>query len=183
MAMMLQGYSAADALAEVLGGVDIKKLVEDLAAEIRPEAEIWRSYGVRTVSHKDSIVAQPMFEQLLNEARGRWHAPDNHKNRVRQMALAAVELGITPLFTGMSDDAKPLSSRVDAFRALARVAGVETDPALAGGAGGGQVVAIRIDLGGGRGVIEVGARNGAGGVGGVGGVGAGAIDASSDAQG
>lgn len=141
----------------VLDTIRLGALVDALASGLRPPAEVWRAHGVTTKDEAARIMALPMVRQMLDEARLTWLSREALPLRVKVKAGALVEDALVFMHAGAISPLQPLSQRVAAFSALAKMAGVEQPPESRVGAGGGGgfggggvAVSIMMDLGGGN---------------------------------
>jgi hypothetical protein len=140
----------------------LASLVGELAAGLRNPADVWRDNGVTTRADAEMISALPVFRQMLVEARQAWGSRESLSLRVKAKAGALVEDSLPFLHASVISPVQPLSQRVAAFTALAKMAGVEQPPetragGLGGGAAGGVAISISMDLGGGNVVgVQVG---------------------------
>jgi hypothetical protein len=130
-------------------------LVAELAAGLRPPADIWREHGVFT-RHDAKLIAQlPLVRQMLAEEQQRWQSRESLSLRVKAKAGALIEDSMPFIHASVINPLHPLSHRVAAFTALAKMAGVDMPPEARGtgmgaGAGGGVAISISMDLGGGN---------------------------------
>lgn len=147
----------------------VDSLVSELAAGLRAPAQVWADHGVVRRDDAALIMAVPMVRQLYDEARLRWLSREEMPVRVKEKAMALVEDALPSMHAGVLNALNPLSQRVAAFVALAKVGGVEQPPEArmggagmggmggAGGGGGGVAISITMDLGGGAGSMRVAA--------------------------
>lgn len=143
-------------------------LASELAAGLRPRGDVWRDYGVSTRADAEAVSSLPLFQQLLCEARAAWQSREALPLRVKAKAGALVEDALVFMHAGVLNPVQPLSQRVAAFTALAKMAGIEqpaeTRVGFGGGVGvgGGVAISISMDLGGGN-IVGVKVGGGGGG--------------------
>lgn len=132
-------------------------LVEELAAGIRKPALVWREHGIVSRADAEAISALPLFRQMLAEARHNWQSRSSLSLRVKAKAGALVEDSLPFLHAAVISPVQPLSQRVAAFSAMAKMAGVDQPPETRGagfgggiGGAGGVAISISMDLGGGN---------------------------------
>lgn len=144
----------------------LASLVGELAAGLRPPAAVWADNGIVARADAEMISSLPVFRQMLAEARHAWGSRDSLGLRVKAKAGALVEDSLPFLHAAVISPVQPLSQRVSAFSALAKMAGVDQPPETrvggggGGGGAGGVAISISMDLGGGN---VVGVKVGGGG--------------------
>lgn len=138
-------------LANTLLAGNVHRLIEELAAGLRPPGDIWRENGVKDKATAQKIMAIPAVQEMYLEAKAEWNSRKNMRERIKVRSLAAIEHGLLDLYSASVSDRNPLSSRVDAFKFFAKLGGIEAEDraGMVGSGGGG--VSIRIDLSGGPG--------------------------------
>lgn len=122
-------------------------LAEELAARLRPAADIWLEHGVTTRADAEEILAVPMVMQMIEEAKARWLSAGNSEERIKLRARMSVEKSITGMHRSVNNPLLPLNHRTEALKLLARLGAVDNSGGMNGGSGGGGVgVQIVIDL-------------------------------------
>lgn len=133
---MLDGHAAA--------------LARELAQGIREPLAILQEYGFTGVDDPawQSLSGTAEFQRLLEGLVREWNAADTTTRRVRAKALASVELGLLELHTMMTSERVDPKVRVDAFKVMKGVAGLDTQPGVGSmGGDGGSGVSIKIVIG------------------------------------
>jgi hypothetical protein len=110
-------------------------LALDLAADIWPEADVFRNHNIDPVIGA-KLIQQDWFRQMVDEAKREWSSITNAKQRIRLKSQLAVEHSIETLYQVVVDNNIPAASRVAAFKELKDVSGVsQSDEERAAGAG------------------------------------------------
>lgn len=130
---------------EVFGGIDLNGLAEELGAAIRPAVDIWNDYGIHTREAAARILGTPAFQQMYTEAKSRWESRANARTRIKAKAMVAIEQGLPELYEGACNPKQPLNHRVEVFKMLSKLAGIDAEVAAAQGAVG-HGLSITIDL-------------------------------------
>lgn len=120
-------------------------LALDLAAEIWPEADIFKNHGVDPL-YGAALMQQPWFRKMVEEAKREWNAIANAKQRIRLKSQLAVEHAIEDMYAVITDKTVPAQARVAAFKELKDVSGVSGGEGEAGG-GGANMPTVNIFLG------------------------------------
>lgn len=115
--------------AQPLSSADITAaLAFELAAELEAPSEVFRRFNLSD-AQAQQLLTNPTFRNLVVEAKREWAQLTNTEKRVRMKALMSVEL-LLPDMHGMAlSAAVNPSARTDIFRALTRLAGLETKEA------------------------------------------------------
>jgi hypothetical protein len=119
-------------------------LALDLAAEIWPEADIFKNHGVDPL-YGAALMQQPWFRKMVDEAKREWNAIANAKQRIRLKSQLAVEHAIEDMYAVITDKTVPAQARVAAFKELKDVSGVSGVDQEAGG--GAAMPTVNIFLG------------------------------------
>jgi hypothetical protein len=117
----------------------ILRLQYDLAAKIHTYQEIAVRYGLRSVAGLfEYLTDHPTVTTGVKKIRAVWESEENAEIRVRQKALQAAEHLIAPTAGIAANPNINVQARIDAFKQLARVGGVDGLPMSAKqqGAGG-----------------------------------------------
>jgi hypothetical protein len=134
-------------------GLDLSRLVEELAANLRPSLEIWNDHGIFDLTVAEKLLSLPVVQEMYTEAKARWHSKTNIRERIKSKSLVVIEQSIADLAEEAVNTQRPLNHRVEAWKVLTRWAGLDAEAAQAAGAGG---VNITIDLSGGVPQVAVG---------------------------
>lgn len=144
------------ALAANITGLDLNRLAEELAAGLKPPLTVWHSFGVMTKADAEAVLGLGVFQEMLHEAHVRWHTKTNLRERIKAKTLVGMEQFLPDMFDDAMDGTRPLHHRVQMWKFLGALAGLDAEASAAGGIaalGGG--VSITIDLStGGRGEAE-----------------------------
>lgn len=120
-------------------------LALDLAADIWPEADVFKNHGVEPV-YGAALMQQEWFKKMIEEARREWNSITNAKQRIRLKSQLAVEHSIDELYTVITDKTVPAQARVAAFKELKDLSGAAAQENS--GAGGPAVPTVNIFLNG-----------------------------------
>lgn len=124
--------AASPPLPELIGEDQLPGLAYALAAGVRPPDAVLLSYGLDPTDNAVAVLLDsPQFVRLFEQALAEQRTEEDGQDRVRNRARRAVEKTIGAMETAISS-AAPLSERVSAFRAVAKVAGLEDPPPVAG---------------------------------------------------
>ena len=88
------------------------------------------------------------FKNILNQAMSEWEGAGNTHKRIKLKAAINIEQALPSFYHAMVDTTEPLSSRVKAFEAVARVGGLGNPELVPQGSG--QFFKLEINLGGGK---------------------------------
>lgn len=138
------------ALAANITGLDLNRLAEELGAGLRPPLAVWQSFGIVTRKDAEAVLGLGVFQEMLHEAHIRWHTKTNLRERIKAKTLVGMEQFLPDMFDDAMDPARPLHHRVQMWKFLGALAGLDAEASAAGGMaaiGGG--VSITIDLSGG----------------------------------
>jgi hypothetical protein len=136
-------------LATDVTGLDLNSLAEELAAGLRPKGDVWRSYGIVTAEDARALLELPVFDAMVREAHARWNGRSNVRERIKSKTLIGIEQYLPEMFDEANNVVRPLHHRVQMWKWLGALAGLDAEAAAAGGGGGGGGVQITIDLSGG----------------------------------
>lgn len=118
------------------------RLARELAMEMRATDAILADYGVGT--HEwESLSRSPRFQSLLVTEMAQWNAAQSTHDRVRLKSAVLVEEYLVEANRRLHDINETLSSKVELFKTLARIANLGTGDGE-GGSGGGFRVVINI---------------------------------------
>lgn len=120
-------------------------LAAELAADIHPQNEIFDRYGL-TAEEGERLLANPIFDDMVDQARKDWHSIKNVKSRVKLKARIAIEEALPTLYKLISDANEPGSARVSAFKELKDIADV-VEKTEQGGAEGNRLPSVTIVFG------------------------------------
>lgn len=129
--------------------LDDEKRLRDLANGIAKDVEdidkLLERLGF-TREDYDELVGTRTFKSILSQATSEWEGASNTHKRIKLKAAINIEQALPHFFSEMTNPTEPLSSKVKAFEAVSRVAGLG-NPELVQ-AGGGQFFKLEINLGG-----------------------------------
>ena len=129
--------------------LDDEKRLRDLANGIAKDVEdidkLLERLGF-TREDYDELVGTRTFKSILAQAASEWEGASNTHKRIKLKAAINIEQALPHFFSEMTNPTEPLSSKVKAFEAVSRVAGLG-NPELVQ-AGGGQFFKLEINLGG-----------------------------------
>lgn len=128
-----------------LTGLDLNRLVEELAAGLRPPVDIWNENGIKDRATAAKLLGLPVVQQMLQEARARWHERGNLRERIKAKTLVGIEQNLADMFDDAMNPNTSLQHRVAMLKFLGSLAGIEAEAAGAVAAAG---VSISIDLSG-----------------------------------
>jgi hypothetical protein len=109
-------------------------LAADLAAELYDHETVFKNHGL-SLEVGQSLLAQPWFRAMVEQARRDWDALDNTKDRIRAKAQIALEESIPTVYGLISDKNTPGAARVAAFKEMKEIAGMGRAEGPEGGAG------------------------------------------------
>lgn len=101
------------------------RLAVELAIQISDLPTICKRYGVSTDELKKKL-KDPMFRGAVKEAKRQWSADLNAKERIRVKSQLLVEDTILDVFSIIKDRDQATPARLDAFKSLTKISGVET---------------------------------------------------------
>jgi hypothetical protein len=125
-------------------------LARELAQGIRDPLAILAEYGFSGTDDPAwlALSGTTEFQRLLDSLTREWNAADSTKQRVRVKALASVETGLIDLHAMMTSERVDPKVRVDAFKVMKGIAGLDAPAGVGGMAGeGGGGVSIKIVIG------------------------------------
>jgi hypothetical protein len=100
------------------------KLFHSLALEIvqayQTRENILKSLSLTQESY-EQIAQNPTFQRILRQLMAEWNGATNTSKRIRLKSQWAVEEGLPYMFQSMTDINEPLSSRVEAFKAISKI--------------------------------------------------------------
>lgn len=111
-------------------------LALELAAQLRPAVEVLKQFGI-TADEWEIIKKHPHFQRAFSEAKEFWESDKNAAERVKCVSTMMVEESLVTLFEMTHDVELHPSSRLDAFKTIAKIAGVDNSGSKAVGPGGG----------------------------------------------
>ena len=120
------------------------KLINELALGLYPPSEVFKRFGY-SEAEAARLIDSGAFRNALKDAKEKWASTDSAEERIRLKALIALEEMMPSLFAMGVDDTINPTARNEAFKTMAKLAGVERGP-QDGGAGG-PAFAININLG------------------------------------
>lgn len=122
------------------------RLAMDIAADLLPRQEIFKAHGLSD-TQGDLLLENPVFQNMVAEARTEWLGSSNAKERIRTKArLALEELLPTHFAMAVDSDVAP-SNRNDAVKLIKDLAGIApTSREGTGGDGGGGRFIVNINL-------------------------------------
>lgn len=143
------------ALAANITGLDLNRLAEELGAGLKPPLSVWNSFGIWTKADASAVLELGVFQEMLHEAHIRWHTKTNLRERIKAKTLVGMEQFLPDMFDDAMDATRPLHHRVQMWKFLGALAGLDAEAGAAGMASLGGGVSITIDLsGGGPGAID-----------------------------
>ena len=100
------------------------RLAVELAVQIRPVNEILITYSA-TRSELVTKLKDPMFRDMVKQAKRLWSSDLSIKERIRLKALVCVEDSLVEIFGIVHNPDNALPAKLDAFKQLSRVAEVD----------------------------------------------------------
>jgi hypothetical protein len=140
--------------------LNVELLAEELAARLRPVADIWSDHGIILRADAEAVMGIPWVRQSLDEARARWEASGNAAERIKARARLSVEKSLAGLHGAINNPVLPLNHRTEALKLVARLGDVDGGGKAGAGAGGAVGMGVQI-------VIDLSAAGGAAGAGGT----------------
>lgn len=121
-----------------LSPLALQAFCNDIARQIHPAAEIAARYGFADKrAARDWIDARPAVKRVIKELRAIWESEANLEGRIRAYAGHALLEAAPTNAQIMLDPTVHPTIRIDAMKAHAKIAGVDTLPAAARDGGGG----------------------------------------------
>ena len=105
------------------------RLALELAAQLRPPADVLSTHGISTADF-GIIKKHPHFQRLYREAAEFWNSKDNSADRVKAVSTMMVEESLVTLFTMTHDPELHPSARLDALKVLTKLSGTDQAGAL-----------------------------------------------------
>jgi hypothetical protein len=110
------------------------RLARELAMEMRGVDQILADYNVGP--HEwEHLQKSPWFQQTLTSEMAQWHAASSTHDRVRVKSAVLVEEYLVEANARLRDPEETLSSKVELFKTLARIANLGTGDGEASGGG------------------------------------------------
>jgi hypothetical protein len=130
----------------------VQRLCYDIALRIHDNAEIGRRYGLgHEAGLRSYLASHPAVFARARNLRALFDSDMSREERTRAKALAATEELIAPIAILAGDTGVPTAQRLDAFKQLNRVAGVDGMPPVSkDGANAGTTFALTIAFADGR---------------------------------
>lgn len=100
-------------------------LAREIAMDVVPLETILRSAGI-TSNQWEAIQKQPRFQEVLSAEMLAWESAVNTADRVKLKAAACVEDALLEMHGRLHDRREPMSARVELFKSLAKLGGLET---------------------------------------------------------
>lgn len=127
-------------------------LAREIAQGIIPIADLAVVYGFTGVADPKwlDVLAHPEFQRVLGEAVREWNSADGTAKRVRFKAAAAVEANLPVIHEIVNTGTVSAIQRVEAFRTLARLAGMGEGAGNPAHGKGGSGFSVTINIGGGQ---------------------------------
>lgn len=125
----------------------LRELANGIARDIEDEDVLLERLGFSHHEYRE-LTETRVFKDMLSQAVSEWTGASNTHKRIELKAAVSIEHAIPSFHQAMLNDKEPLSSRVKAFEAVARI-GKLGNPELAV-AGSGQYFKLEINLGAGK---------------------------------
>ncbi len=125
----------------------IFQIAAEVAMDLMPIEDIKRLYGFDDAAW-DRLVANPKFDAQLQSSIIAWNSAKNAEQRIRFKAQASIEMSMLRLHSDIHDTNIALSSRMEAFKAMMKLAGMDKPEPVNSGIGQGW--SLVINLGGGE---------------------------------
>jgi len=126
----------------VINDID-SQLAAELAFDISPLEEILSRHGLTKAELKAKLQNET-FRGMVAQAKRVWKSDLSVKDRIRLKSMMLVEDSLLELYTIFNDAGVAASSRIDAFKSLAKVATVDAPDK--DGAAPGERVQININI-------------------------------------
>jgi len=114
-------------------------LALELVARLEPASSVLARYGI-TPEEAERLLATPTFKAQLREAHQFWNSPENREERIRIKAAMMSEDALPEMHMLLHDGEKPMTARVDLFKTINRLAGLDKTAEGAVGTGGFRIV-------------------------------------------
>jgi hypothetical protein len=125
----------------------LRELAAGIAKDVEDNGKLLERLGF-TRNDYDELCETRTFKAMLNEAMSEWEGASNTHKRIKLKAAINIEQALPHFYQEMTSPKEPLSSKVKAFEAVSRVAGLGIADAIP--SGGGQFFKLEINLGGGK---------------------------------
>ena len=109
-----------------------------------------------TLDEYTALTETRMFRLMLTQAQSEWDGASNTHKRIKLKAAVNIEEALPHFYKAMVNPNEPLSSKVKAFEAISKVAGLGQPEPVA--AGNGQFFNLQINLGAGVTPLSFGAN-------------------------
>lgn len=103
------------------------KLAREIAMDVVPLETILKAAGIAS-NQWETIQKQPRFQSILSAEILAWESAVNTADRVKLKAAACVEDALLEMHGRLHDRREPMSARVELFKSLAKLGGLETSP-------------------------------------------------------
>ena len=125
----------------------LRELANGVAKDIEDIDKLLERVGF-TRDDYNELCETRVFKDMLTQATSEWEGASNTHKRIKLKAALNIEAALHHFYHAMVKETEPLSSRVKAFEAVARVGGLGNPELLP--AGGGQFFKLEINLGEGK---------------------------------
>lgn len=125
----------------------LRELAAGLAKGVEDPELLLTRLGFTSADYEE-LSQTRTFRNILNQAMSEWEGAGNTHKRIKLKAAINIEQALSSFYHAMVDGTEPLSSRVKAFEAVARVGGLGNPELVPQGAG--QYFKLEINLGAGK---------------------------------
>ena len=125
----------------------LRDLAYGIVKDVEDEDKLLNRLGF-TRQEYDELAETRAFKTILGQAQSEWEGAVNTHKRIKLKAAINIEEALPHFYSEMTNEKEPLSSKVKAFEAIARIAGLGQSELIP--AGGGQHFKLEINLGGGK---------------------------------
>lgn len=125
----------------------LRELAAGLAKGVEDSELLIERLGF-TPAEYEELAQTRTFRNILNQAMSEWEGAGNTHKRIKLKAAINIEQALPSFYHAMVDKTEPLSSRVKAFEAVARVGGLGNPELVPQGSG--QYFKLEINLGAGK---------------------------------
>lgn len=126
----------------------IFQIAAEVAMDLMPVEDIKQLYGFDDESWA-KLVSNPQFDAQLQSSIIAWNSAKNAEARIKFKAQASIEMSMLRLHSDINNTEIALSARMEAFKAMMKLAGMDKQEAAAGSAMG-NGWSLTINLGGGE---------------------------------
>lgn len=99
----------------------LRALAMELVKDLDDADKVIRRYGLDLREYEE-LAKSRQFRAMLAEAGKEWDKASNTKERVRLKSAYIIEQSLERMYSELTNDAHPLSSRADLFGRIARIA-------------------------------------------------------------